>query len=347
MEEAPINDGAAAQDGGDNTPLYAIQPIPGMGLGLIATTRIPKGTRILSELPIFKISYAESDPRVVMDHVANALRDLDDVTQREFLRLENVNGQHDNPFLGITLSNVKPLGPEVPEGGLFLDAARINHACRPNAHESWNENIGRLTVHAIRDIGQGEEITTSYLIETMEHDKRQRELKNRFRLDCGCSLCSAPLSRRKESDAWVQKIRMFENLPIHKWYVDGSPGTDYEGALLAVRGLLYFCKREGLYDARISSLYHDAFQCSMKNGDEARGRIFAERAYAARVVVEGDDSPEAAKLAQFVRQPARHAQVPRGMGEVALENWLWKQDPSFSENEFEGSDDIVLVRVPR
>jgi hypothetical protein len=180
----------------------------------------------------------------------------------------------------------------------------------------------------------------------MEYGKRQRELKEHFKLDCDCSLCSAPLLQRKESDARIQKFRPFENLPIHKWYLDGKPGADYEKALFVMRGLLYFYKREGLYDTRISNLYHDAFQCSIKNGDEARARIFAERAYAARVVVEGDDSPEAARLLQFVGQPARHAQVPRRMGEAELENWLWKQGPSFSEDEFERSDDIVLVRVP-
>lgn len=47
-----------------------------------------------------------------------------------------------------------PLGPEAPEGGLFLDAARFNHSCRPNGQKTWNANIGRPTVHAVRDIEQ-------------------------------------------------------------------------------------------------------------------------------------------------------------------------------------------------
>jgi hypothetical protein len=343
MEEAPINEEAAAQGGSES--LYAIQPIPGKGLGLITTKKIPKGTRILSELPLFKITDDTSDARILANRVGIALRDLDEAKQRAFLDLNNVFGLDIGPLLGIALSNLMPLG-NAPERGIFLDAARINHSCRPNAHKSWNANIGRITVHAVRDIEQGEEITISYLDKTIEYAKRQSVLRTQFNFDCRCSLCLAPPPQRAESDAWVEKIRMAEDLPVHKWYLGGSPGLDYEGALLIVRGWLYFCKKEGLYDARISSAYHDAFLCSIKNGDAARARIFAQRAYAARVVVEGDDSAAAERFAQFVGQPTRRNQIPQGMDESELEEWLWKQGPDFREDQFDGSNDIVLVRLP-
>ncbi|UKZ87713.1 uncharacterized protein TrAFT101_003485 [Trichoderma asperellum] len=121
MQEAPINDEAG------NGSLYTIQPIPGKGRDLIAISNIPKGTR--AEGP-------------------------DDTKQRALLDLQNVYGIGDGPFLGIARSNVMPLGPEAPEGGLFLDAARFNHSCRPNGQKTWNANIGRPTVHAVRDIEQ-------------------------------------------------------------------------------------------------------------------------------------------------------------------------------------------------
>lgn len=204
MQEAPIDDEAVAQ--AQNGSLYTIQPVPGKGYGLIAATTIPKGTRILSELPIFKISYAESNRQILTDHIAKALKDLDDTKQRAFLDLQNVYGLDDGPFLGIARSNVTPLGPEALEGGLFLEAAHINHSCRPNAHKSWNENIGRFTIHAVRDIERGEEITISYLGETMYYIERQRILTERFYFDCGCDLCSATRPQRLKSESRIERI---------------------------------------------------------------------------------------------------------------------------------------------
>lgn len=51
---------------------------------------------------------------------------------------------------------------DVEEGGVFALASRINHHCDSNAHNSWNEDTERYTVHASRDIKAGEEITINY-----------------------------------------------------------------------------------------------------------------------------------------------------------------------------------------
>ena len=64
-------------------------------------------------------------------------------------------------WLGIVRTNALPMGPDLDTGGVFLTACRINHACDNNAQNFWNENIDRLTIHAVRDIRQGEEITIS------------------------------------------------------------------------------------------------------------------------------------------------------------------------------------------
>lgn len=349
MEKAPINDGAAAQDGSENTRLYAIQPIPGKGLGLIATMKIFKGTRILSEPPIFKISRAESNRQVLTDHIAKALKDLDKVKQRAFLNLHNVYGLDDGPFLGIARSNVSPLGPEASEDGLFLDAARINHSCRPNVHKSWNENIGRLTVHAVRDIEQGEEITISYLGKTMDYIERQVILEELFRFDCGCDLCSTTRLQRLQSDTRIATIQQVHTILTQ--YKGGVFMLDYEDALLLTRGMLDAFKKEGAYDVRFPDVYNTAFQVAIKNGDETRAKIFAERAYAARVLVEGDDSPEAARMAAFVEQPTLHplyqpsddvtgVEIPQGMDESEFEDWLWKQHSTFMREEDEEEDDL-------
>ncbi|PON29320.1 set-domain histone methyltransferase-6 [Trichoderma gamsii] len=345
MEEASVSDEAAAQVGSES--LYAIQPIPGKGLGLIATKDIPKGTRILSELPLFKVSPGESNRQILTDHITKALKDLDKEKQRAFLDLPNVYGLDDGPFLGITRSNAMPLGPDAPQAGLFLDAARINHSCRPNAHKSWNANIVRLTVHALCDIKQGQEITISYLEITKIYVVRQALLK-RLLFDCKCELCSAPRHRRQQSDGRIHAVEMVE-MGLHMYFSESLsylPAHDYAGGLTYALGMFTELKAEGARDARFPGVYHTAFKISVKNGDKTRAKIFAERAYAARVVVEGDDSPLAVELAQFVEEPTRHplyrpsadgkeVELPRELSASQFEKWLWKQRPDVGEEEDE------------
>ena len=86
-------------------------------------------------------------------------------------------------------------------------------------------------------------------------------------------------------------------------------------------------------------LYHDVFQVSIAHGDQARASIFADKAYQARVVCEGEDSPETQKLKAFALKPAAHAyfglcsmkwrtekeMVPKGLNVEQFEKWLYRQ----------------------
>ena len=46
---------------------------------------------------------------------------------------------------------------------LYPRIARINHACAPNCHKFFTREGRRMKVMAARDIGEGEEITLSYV----------------------------------------------------------------------------------------------------------------------------------------------------------------------------------------
>lgn len=87
-----------------------------------------------------------------------------------------------SPYLGIIRTNALPFGDHEEEGGIFLHACRINHACDNNAQKSWNENIKRYTVHALRDIDEGEEITIYYLGVVNSRRARQESLERKFGL---------------------------------------------------------------------------------------------------------------------------------------------------------------------
>ncbi|KAM0252572.1 hypothetical protein ACHAQJ_007655 [Trichoderma viride] len=339
MEQGRICNEVVAQAGSDG--IYAIQPIPGKGQGVIATSKIPKGTRILSEAPIFKMPRIGSDRKVVNDLIIKAVKGLSKTDQRAFFSLHNAHGRDHSPFLGIARTNALPLGSEAHEGGIFLEASRINHSCQHNAQNTWNANLGRITIHALRDIEEGQEITISYLGSTMEYAERQRLLKEKFHFDCGCELCSATLAQRKESDIRLRKMQLIDDAL-------GSLGdamSEYKAALHLAHTMFRLFKAEGVWDARIPRAYYDAFQIAIANGDETRAKVFAERAHAVRVIIEGDDSPEVARSAQFINRPSKHmlfgifanypekVNLPQKVDESAFEDWLWKEDELSSEDE--------------
>ncbi|RFU77846.1 set domain-containing 5 [Trichoderma arundinaceum] len=339
MEQAGDRNEAAAQAG--NEGLYAIQAIPGKGQGLIATSRILKGTRILSEAPLFKVPRNTSDLKVVNDLIVKAVKGLDKAQQRAFLSLHNAHGRDKQPFLGISRTNALPLGSEAREGAIFLEASRINHACRHNAQNTWNENIRRLTIHAVRDIEEGEEITISYLGATSDYAERQAFLKRTFFFDCGCELCSLPPAQRAESDLRLRKIQFIDNTIASL----GDSMSEYKDALHLVNAMFRLFKEEGVWDASIPRAYYDAFQIAVANGDDTRAKVFAERAHAARVIVEGDDSPVAARLKQLAANPRRHpayglvvgvpqrVELPSELDGPAFEDWLWREDESSDDDD--------------
>lgn len=143
--------------------MYALQEVPGKGRGLVATRKISKGTRILSEEPIIRVPEV-LDSQTQLESIHEQVDALTPDQRRAFLSLHNIYvNDAASQYLGIIRTNALPFGDDVEEGGIFLDACLINHACDNNAQKSWNENIKRHTVHALRDIEKGDEITIYYL----------------------------------------------------------------------------------------------------------------------------------------------------------------------------------------
>lgn len=296
---------------------YTIRTIAGEGKGLVATTRIAKGTRLLSEVPIFRVPRDNPDLEDLEHIVAKEVECLNDDQQRIFFDLTNIYGNAHSQSLGIARTNVLPLGSNARSGGLFLEASRINHSCRHNAQNTWNENIGRLTIHALRDIEAGQEITISYLPSTSEYAERQRYLKEKFKFECKCALCSLPRAQRKQSDTRLRKLQDIDKSIRGFFWGELEPET----ALHLLHKMFGLFDDEGIWDARIARAYKDAYEIASKNEDESRARVFAERAYDARRVIEGDDSPVTVKIKQAAEKLS--AQPPQGMNEAELEDWLW------------------------
>lgn len=87
------------------------------------------------------------------------------------------------------------------QSGSFLDNEGValyslqsacNHSCAPNAQPQFIHNNHRLSLTALRDIEEGEEIFISYLDDCMldrsRHSRRKELMKNYLFL-CSCPKC--------------------------------------------------------------------------------------------------------------------------------------------------------------
>ncbi|KAK0624286.1 hypothetical protein B0T14DRAFT_565569 [Immersiella caudata] len=301
--------------------VYDIQPIPSKGKGMVATAKIPQGTRILSEVPLFRIPRDNPNISAVDAIVVNEVSRLDPSQQREFFSLTNIHGTKHSAAMGIARTNVLPLGSDSRSGGLFPIASRINHSCRHNAQNTWNEKIGRLTIHALRDIEQDEEITICYLPTTGPYEERQQHLSATFKFTCTCELCSLPRAQREISNARLCTIQELDaQIPMVLW---GEGVRWKEQALGLVRSVLDLFHEEGIQDAHVARTYYDAYQLAVHFEDERRAKVFAQRTWEARCVAEGEDSPTAAKMRNAVEM-RRHVKVPE-LDESGFEKWLWME----------------------
>lgn len=89
--------------------------------------------------------------------------------------------------------------------------------------------------------------------------------------------------------------------------------------------------------------YYYAAQIVVANGDLARGRIFAERAFRGNIVLAGDDDIWTLQYERMMQDPAKHEihqharfsimkwklsvdDVPAGFGPKEFEDWLWMRE---------------------
>lgn len=203
-------------------PLYEIRPSPTAGLGLFAARPIPAGTRILSDPPLLSIPtgyYTASDVSRALAAAPpaartafEALHSAHGLDAREWeelpdpkavgaaalgaLGVPRVKLQHGVDLreartgrarspMSVFATNCVEMGGGV---AVFGEVSRINHACAPNAAFAWNEALGRETVHAVRGIARGEEVTISYC-DPFHGREMRRWLLRQYGFQCRCALC--------------------------------------------------------------------------------------------------------------------------------------------------------------
>jgi SET domain len=318
--------------------MYALQDVPGRGKGLVATGKISKGTRILSEEAVVTVSEPVSSERL-RTSICQQVEALSEDQRQAFLSMHNIHPYRNaaEQYLGIVRTNSLPAEAVGDKGAIFLEACRINHTCDNNAQKNWNEKIKRHTVHALRDINRSEEITITYLGPLKNRKARQKALQEKFGFLCLCRLCSLPPEQSQESDRRLEEIHRLDG-------VIDQLGT--EGILVSpLRTLRYFDQQVRLYneqgreDVGFAQAFVNAAQLVIANSDLARGRILAERAASVWKTTLGSDSTQAIKHGALEQDPSKYElfgisikwktkvdEAPRGLEPRDFEDWLWRRE---------------------
>ncbi|OAL54384.1 SET domain-containing protein [Pyrenochaeta sp. DS3sAY3a] len=192
-----------------------VRSIPGKGKGLITTRPIRKGQTILLDSPRIiasaqfpaKVNHAQG-----LSLFNNGLDQLPRQDRDLVLSLDKSLG-------GTDVENVMKTNSfacQVDDGDvgdgymcLFPSVARINHACKSNAHARFIPRSLLMEIKAVRDIAAGEEISISYGKIELKHAERQRLYKDGWNFTCSCSMCTASAYEIEGSD---QRRRRFKQL---------------------------------------------------------------------------------------------------------------------------------------
>jgi hypothetical protein len=102
---------------------------------------------------------------------------------------------------------------------------------------------------------RGEENTISYNLGGPSQQRRPK-LKESFKFDCTCDLCSLPEDAQKLSGDREVRIQILDDAIGGGGRLMATPGR----ALADCRELLSLYKAEAISDARVARAYYDAFQ---------------------------------------------------------------------------------------
>ena len=279
--------------------LYTIKAAPGKGLGMFAAANIRKGTRILEEKPFFSLAerpeLSESDV-YALDEISEAFGRLSVGDQDKYMSLHCPERPNCSVLLSIYEANCYEMGSGAC---ICLDASRINHSCIPNAHFSWNTNIERETLHAVRYIFKGEEITISYCPAIRTLDERKSNLESYF-FTCRCPAC-----RRDQRFSIMSQIRRLQMLELdHKiadFQIDAVAAQeeyDERNEEPAILRLVDLLDEEGLVYEK-SRAYRDAAECALKQGLREEALEYAGKELDVLFCCVGRDAPSYLEAISF------------------------------------------------
>lgn len=250
--------------------MYKIRDAGIKGLGVFATTSIPRGTRILAEHPLFtvksereaygasrKLDVEDRDWLMQLSIDTNKRPTVTDLANsswnliRSGISPNSANIKDHDIILAVFRNNNFDIGNGTQ--ALFRDICRINHSCVPNGQGNFNKALGKFSIHAVRPIDSEEEVTISYLDEHgAPTHSRQSRLSDGYGFNCTCPICefSTDLSRRSEE----RRLNMRRMLMEHAQRMPTDDKDDHEKGLKVLQGLIELFEKDGLAGRELSTM---------------------------------------------------------------------------------------------
>ncbi|KAF1941455.1 SET domain-containing protein [Clathrospora elynae] len=212
----------------------------------------------------------------------------------------------------VTTNGITVKWPWVDENPELLtvipEAARINHACRPNTLWRFDDYTLSFEVFALKDIKPGEEITRSYGFEKRSSHRRVKSLEANFGFTCQCALCTAPEPILSASNDRLSEIKALKSvLPTDQ--------KDTPQLLGLLPNLIQQLEEEGLL-AELP-MYEEILAYTWSSfGIEDRARYWAGRARRHWAVVAGRESWDQRRVGDLFDDVRGHS------------TWMsWEGDP--------------------
>ncbi|EXJ74801.1 uncharacterized protein A1O5_01497 [Cladophialophora psammophila CBS 110553] len=285
----------------DNMPWYTA-PIPGKGVGMLASRSLQRGDLITAYTP-YLLAHMEnvlSTPererflRVALDQLPAASRDV-------YLGLAKIYGE---PSV-VVQDVVKANAFEMQIGGqmhlaVFPEASRMNHACAPNAQYFLSPGLLTHFVHAVRPIARGEEVTISYAPPLRLHADRQAYLQSTFQFTCTCARCTHSGDRTLEDADKATEDIIALQWALSQW------GSNSTASVKKAEMLVGLYRQEGL-DAFLDDAYGHAALTYNAVGSARGAKKYAKLAAEAARLKYGPDAEAAMEWDRIMKDPMGHS----------------------------------------
>ena len=216
----------------DQSNLIEVRESANKGFGIFAISKIPRGTRVISEPALLEVTHGEATNA---KDIVRAFEQLTPSQQERFLEL---HGYACDSFKQAAGCEMEQTWQEISElhrkvlsiyaanafGSVFLLGSRINHSCLPNIHFAYNPKLKRETFHAIRNITPGEELTIMYINGTNRTMSQRKAELEKWGFACSCPACEdtprGNQRERKRAELFEldQKLAMYAQLDIERSY---------------------------------------------------------------------------------------------------------------------------------
>lgn len=324
--------------------MFRVSHAGAKGYGVFATRPIARGTRIMVDRILLSIDNKDTS---VLDAAAR----LSPEDRRRLLSLSMNNAKKESlsylaaaawgsfpslaaigearDLLNVFYNNNFSLSGTSGKRAVFLTVARLNHSCVPNAQGNLNTALpgSQFTIHALREIADGEEITISYLHDELAiRSARQRRLQESYGFECACGICSIEDSGERHEQSQQRRLKIQEMLAAFSGQQTAPGGASREFFL--TKEVIDTYEQEGLAGRELASLYFAAAGLATELGYNTEASALGARGLQVEEDAVGLDSPfyiaslSASRQGHFIGSRLFAGQPNTQGSRLSYEPWL-------------------------